>query len=61
MEREDIKDLVRKWWEIYEDETLDYKTSLKDHDEKKPGEKMLRTAMSEAGVVAISRPAPRAT
>ncbi|BAT86135.1 Galactinol synthase [Vigna angularis] len=24
MEREDIKILVKKWWEIYEDETLDY-------------------------------------
>lgn len=24
MEREDIKMLVKKWWEIYEDETLDY-------------------------------------
>ncbi|XP_074310158.1 galactinol synthase 2-like [Silene latifolia] len=25
MQREDIKMLVKKWWEIYEDETLDYK------------------------------------
>ncbi|KAH9627076.1 hypothetical protein KSS87_023764 [Heliosperma pusillum] len=25
MKREDIKMLVKKWWEIYEDETLDYK------------------------------------
>ncbi|XP_074321699.1 galactinol synthase 2-like [Silene latifolia] len=25
MERKDIKMLVKKWWEIYEDETLDYK------------------------------------
>ncbi|KAK9673365.1 hypothetical protein RND81_12G162900 [Saponaria officinalis] len=25
MEREDIKMLVKKWWEIYEDESLDYK------------------------------------
>ncbi|KAL9233459.1 hypothetical protein vseg_008458 [Gypsophila vaccaria] len=24
MEREDIKMLVKKWWDIYEDETLDY-------------------------------------
>lgn len=25
MEREDIKMLVKKWWEIYEDPSLDYK------------------------------------
>lgn len=25
MEREDIKILVKKWWEIYDDESLDYK------------------------------------
>nr|AMP59731.1 galactinol synthase 2 splice variant 2 [Cicer arietinum] len=25
MEREDIKMLVKKWWDIYEDESLDYK------------------------------------
>ncbi|KAJ7977838.1 Hexosyltransferase [Quillaja saponaria] len=24
MEREDIKFLVQKWWEIYDDESLDY-------------------------------------
>lgn len=58
MEREDIKELVRKWWEIYEDETLDYKTSLKDHDEKSSQDALL-TAMCEAGLVPI-RPAPRA-
>ncbi|KAF5464820.1 hypothetical protein F2P56_014870 [Juglans regia] len=28
MEREDIKMLVKKWWDIYEDETLDYKNAL---------------------------------
>jgi len=28
MEREDIKMLVKKWWDIYEDETLDYSNSL---------------------------------
>ena len=25
MEREDIKMLVKKWWDIYEDESLDHK------------------------------------
>ncbi|KAG5151958.1 hypothetical protein JHK84_028430 [Glycine max] len=28
MEREDIKMLVKKWWDIYEDETLDYNNPL---------------------------------
>ncbi|GLT91464.1 hypothetical protein SLE2022_093500 [Rubroshorea leprosula] len=29
MEREDIKLLVKKWWDIYEDESLDYKNVVK--------------------------------
>jgi len=28
MEREDIKMLVKKWWDIYEDKSLDYNNSL---------------------------------
>ncbi|KAF2312704.1 hypothetical protein GH714_039696 [Hevea brasiliensis] len=28
MEREDIKLLVKKWWDIYEDESLDYKNAV---------------------------------
>ena len=28
MEREDIKMLVKKWWDIYEDESLDYKNTI---------------------------------
>ncbi|XP_027114893.1 galactinol synthase 2-like [Coffea arabica] len=28
MDREDIKMLVKKWWDIYDDETLDHKRSL---------------------------------
>ena len=28
MEREDIKMLVKKWWDIYEDESLDYKNTM---------------------------------
>ena len=27
MEREDIKMLVKKWWDIYNDESLDYGNS----------------------------------
>ncbi|KAI3448461.1 hypothetical protein Pfo_005126 [Paulownia fortunei] len=29
MDREDIKMLVKKWWDIYDDEKLDYKTGFK--------------------------------
>ena len=28
MDREDIKLLVKKWWDIYNDESLDYKNRL---------------------------------
>ena len=28
MERDDIKILVKKWWDIYEDESLDYKNTV---------------------------------
>ncbi|KAF5737093.1 hypothetical protein HS088_TW14G01250 [Tripterygium wilfordii] len=32
MEREDIKMLVKKWWDIYDDHSLDYKNSISaDH------------------------------
>ncbi|XP_059643642.1 galactinol synthase 1 isoform X2 [Cornus florida] len=30
MQREDIKMVVEKWWEIYNDKSLDYKSSTKD-------------------------------
>lgn len=29
MQREDIKMLVKKWWDIYNDESLDYKKLLR--------------------------------
>jgi inositol 3-alpha-galactosyltransferase len=28
MEREDIKMVVKKWWDVYEDESLDYKNTM---------------------------------
>ena len=28
MDREDIKILVQKWWDIYNDESLDYKNTV---------------------------------
>ena len=44
MEREDIKMLVKKWWDIYNDESLDYRNSSADG-------KPFTVALSEAGVV----------
>ncbi|CAL5395819.1 unnamed protein product [Camellia sinensis] len=34
MQRDDIKKLVEKWWEIYTDELLDYKNSSEDGSEE---------------------------
>ncbi|XP_021291354.1 galactinol synthase 2-like [Herrania umbratica] len=36
MQREDIKVLVKKWWEIYEDESLDYKNCRPEQGNMKP-------------------------
>ncbi|KAF5746694.1 hypothetical protein HS088_TW06G00866 [Tripterygium wilfordii] len=56
MEREDIKMVVKKWWDIYKDETLDYKNVV-GHDAVEPAEsdqvslQPFLAALSEAGVV----------
>lgn len=34
MDREDIKTLVQKWWDIYDDEALDYKNVMAMEREK---------------------------
>uniref|UniRef100_A0A0D9X346 Hexosyltransferase n=1 Tax=Leersia perrieri TaxID=77586 RepID=A0A0D9X346_9ORYZ len=54
MDREDIKMLVKKWWEIYNDESLDYKEE--DADE---ASRHMRTALAQAGAVKYF-PAPSA-
>lgn len=41
MDREDIKMLVKKWWEIYEDETLDYENTV--------NVERIKGALTEAG------------
>ena len=43
MDREDIKMLVKKWWDIYKDESLDYKGDA--------AREPLRAALVEAGAV----------
>ncbi|XP_022719562.1 galactinol synthase 2-like [Durio zibethinus] len=55
MDREDIKTLVTKWWDIYNDESLDYRNVVSgeaeaDEDEQTGLEPYL-AAMSEAVVV----------
>jgi len=51
MDREDIKILVRNWWEIYNDESLDFKGLLIDADELEAAAKKLpiRATLVEAG------------
>lgn len=44
MEREDIKMVVKKWWDIYDDESLDYKNTISDDLKADP----LIKALSEA-------------
>ena len=44
MEREDTQMLVRKWWDIYNDKSLDYINSSANGQP-------LRAALLEAGVI----------
>uniref|UniRef100_M0ZVJ4 Hexosyltransferase n=1 Tax=Solanum tuberosum TaxID=4113 RepID=M0ZVJ4_SOLTU len=53
MDREDIKMLIKKWWDIYDDVSLDYKNSnvvMTAVDGEVEAEKFM-AALSEAGVV----------
>lgn len=57
MDRDDIKMLVSKWWDIFNDESLDYKgPPMDDGDEAR---QPLRTALAKAGAVKFF-PAPTA-
>uniref|UniRef100_M8CK84 Hexosyltransferase n=1 Tax=Aegilops tauschii TaxID=37682 RepID=M8CK84_AEGTA len=55
MDREDIKILARNWWDIYNDESLDFKglpALAADADElEAAAKKPLRAALAEAGTV----------
>lgn len=52
MDREDIKTLVKKWWDIFDDESLDYKNTAASVPEAEPGNLgQLLAVLSEAGVV----------
>ncbi|KAL9309929.1 putative inositol 3-alpha-galactosyltransferase [Arabidopsis thaliana] len=50
MDREDIKMLVKKWWDIYNDESLDYKNVvIGDSHKKQQTLQQFIEALSEAG------------
>lgn len=55
MDREDIKILVRNWWDIYNDESLDFKglpaLAADDEELEAAAKKPLRAALAEAGTV----------
>lgn len=51
MQRDDVKLLIKKWWDIYNDETLDYKKPLTDVSDGEPAvnlQPLIAAAMSEA-------------
>lgn len=51
MEREDIKMLVKKWWEIYDDESLDFNYKVENGGNEQVNRQTFLAALSEAGVV----------
>ena len=52
MQREDIKMLVQKWWDIYNDESLDYKKPTIVEGEEEPlNLQPFLAVLSEAGAV----------
>ncbi|GLT40988.1 hypothetical protein SLA2020_150800 [Shorea laevis] len=51
MDREDIKTLVNKWWDIYNDESLDYKNYVVSGEDEAVSWQPFLAALSEAGVV----------
>ncbi|BBN68775.1 galactinol synthase 2 [Prunus dulcis] len=63
MEREDIKMLVKKWWDIYDDESLDFKNIVAAAEAGNGADQVdlqaFKAALSEAGVVNF-RTAPSA-
>lgn len=58
MDREDIKMLVAKWWDIYNDESLDLKPENSDPEEEIFSRKSVMASMPEPAISYI--PAPSA-
>lgn len=59
MDREDIKMLVKKWWDIYNDESLDYKNSVVSRGPEQRNRQPFSAALSAAGLFPCI-PAPSA-
>ncbi|KAL0371573.1 UNVERIFIED_CONTAM: Galactinol synthase 1 [Sesamum angustifolium] len=56
MQREDIKMLVKKWWDVYNDDTLDYKKPVVHNDgalESGALQPLIAAAMTEANAPAV--------
>lgn len=51
MQREDIKMLVKKWWDIYNDESLDYKKPVEAANAEAVKMQPFLAALSEVDAV----------
>lgn len=51
MQREDVKMLVKKWWDIYNDESLDYKKPSADGNAGSVNLQPFIDALSDAAAV----------
>ncbi|RLN35938.1 galactinol synthase 2-like [Panicum miliaceum] len=61
MEREDIKMLVSRWWDVFNDESLDYNgPAVDDDDDAAVVDQARRQALAEAAGAAKYYPAPSA-
>lgn len=58
MDREDIKMLVKKWWDVYEDSSLDYKNFVEAESKLNPI--MASLASQESGGDGLKSLAPSA-
>lgn len=63
MQREDIQFLVQKWWDIYNDESLDYKNTINatvEDEQKEMSLQQFLAALKEAGDVRFVTAPPAA-
>lgn len=55
MEREDIKVLVKKWWDIYDDESLDFKPE-NSNEETFSSRSQIMASIPEPAIPYVSAP-----
>lgn len=60
MDREDIKMLVKKWWDIFEDSSLDYKNFVEIESKLNPNPTIVALASNKSGGDALTNLAPSA-